>query len=744
MKYNKLLERQIKKHFPKNVSLEDPGIAAFLNVINQSYQSFERDKSISERASEIIEEEYIEINQSLNEEIKNRKNSIENLKKTIGLISDEPIDANYNDLIFISNYLNNEVQNRKKAETIFTSLINNIQTGILLKDLDGKIIFINKLFCEIFEIEVEPKDIIDKSFDEFKPAILLKLKDPERFIIETTNKLAAKKIDLLNIIEFNNGKTVEQNYIPIIQENTCVGHLWNYSDISERKEKEETIRKNELLLTTSQEIAHIGSWEYNIITEKVEWTKEIYSIRGIDPIKDKANYSIFINGIHPDDKAMVNAKLMEAINNTISFNIHYRIIKPDGEIRIVNDIGNTIVNAEGKNEIIRGTIQDVTLRKKIEEEILKQKQFTEDILNNIPADIAVFDKNHNYLYLNPKAVSDRNLRDWMIGKNDFDYCKLKGTSTKLATRRRVFFNEAIDTKISRDWVDEHVTNTGETNFIFRRFYPYFEKDELQFVIGYGIDITSRRKTEIELEGMMKSMSRVNKELEQFAFSASHDLQEPLRMVTSFLAQLDKKYGTSLDEKGRTYLNFAVDGAKRMRQMILDLLEYSRIDRLDDFELEEVDLNEIINEIITLHQVKIEEKKAKMLVDNLPKLKIYRTPIRQVFQSFIDNSLKYSKEDIPPEIKITSKENLTNWQFSITDNGIGIRPEYFEKVFVLFQRLHNRDKYTGTGIGLSIAKKIIYNMNGEIWIESQENIGTTFHFTIFKNKNESITHSISRR
>jgi len=152
----------------------------------------------------------------------------------------------------------------------------------------------------------------------------------------------------------------------------------------------------------------------------------------------------------------------------------------------------------------------------------------------------------------------------------------------------------------------------------------------------------------------------------------------------------------------------------------------------------------VGTIITLHQVKIEEKKAKMLVDNLPKLKIYRTPIRQVFQSFIDNSLKYSKEDIPPEIKITSKENLTNWQFSITDNGIGIRPEYFEKVFVLFQRLHNRDKYTGTGIGLSIAKKIIYNMKGEIWIESQENIGTTFHFTILKNKNESITHSISRR
>jgi len=731
MKYNNLLERQIKKHFPENVSLDDPGIVAFLNVINQSYQSFERDKSLSQRVSEINEEEYIEINKTLNEEINIRNNSIENLKKTIGLITDEPLDFSNNDLMSLANYLNKQIHSRKKAETIFTSLINNIQTGILLKDIDGKIIFINKLFCEIFEIDDEPKNIIDKNFNDLKKIILKKLKDPESFIKNAEIKLAAKKIDLLNIIELVNGKILEQSYIPIIQENTCIGHLWNYADITERKEKEETIRKNEILLTTSQEIAHIGSWEYNILTEKVEWTKEIYSIRGIDPEIDKANYNVFINGIHPEDKAMVNAKLMEAIKNTISFNIHYRIIKPDGDIRIVNDIGNTIVNAEGQNELIRGTIQDVTLRKKIEQEILQQKQFTEDILNNIPADIAVFDKDHNYLYINPTAIADKKLRDWMIGKNDFDYSELKGTDTNIATKRRAYFNEAIETKISKDWVDEHLTKTGTTNFLFRRFYPYYEDDNLKFVIGYGIDITSRRKTEIELEGMMKSMARVNKELEQFAFSASHDLQEPLRMVTSFLAQLDKKYGNHLDEKGKTYLNFAVDGARRMRQMILDLLEYSRVDRLDEFELEEVDLNEVIEEIITLHQVKIQEKNATIIIGKLPKLKLYRSPIRQVFQSFIDNSLKYSKEDVTPEIIISSIEELNYWKFSISDNGIGIRTEYFEKIFVLFQRLHNRDKYSGTGIGLSIAKKIIYNMNGEIWLESKENIGTTFHFTIIK-------------
>lgn len=729
IEYSKLLERQIKKHFPTSNTSDDPGMVAFLNDVNKTYLSFDREKSRSKKANKNNEKKYIEINNSLNKKIEQTLSSKSSLKKITNKVTIAPQNTNGIDLISMSNYITKIIENSKKEREIYTSIINNVQKGVLLKDIDGNIFYVNEIFCELFDIKEQPKNIINKKFYKIKDRILLALKDSKEFIDKDKNTI--KRGKQYNIVELKNGKNLEQNYMPIFKEAICLGYLWIYNDISETKEKEEALHKNEQQLNSSQEIAHIGSWEYNILDKKMEWTKEIYSIRGIDPQTNEANYLLFINGIHPEDRLMVNAKLLEAINNAISFNIHYRIIKPDGGIRILNDIGNPFINTEGKVIFIRGTLQDVTLKKKIEEEILQQKKFTEDILNNIPADIAVFDKNHNYLFINQKAIADIKIRNWLIGKNDFDYCKLKGTNTIIASKRREFFNETITTKKNCDFVDEHTRKDGELSFIYRRYHPYFEKNELKFVIGYGIDISSKRKTEIELEGMMKSMSMVNKELEQFAFSASHDLQEPLRMVTSFLSQLDKKYGTLLDERGRTYLNFATDGAKRMRQMILDLLEYSRVDRLNDFELEEVDLNEIIEDVIKLYKIKIKEKSANIVVDTLPKLKIHKTNIRQVFQSFIDNSLKYSKQNVPAEISISCAENTNNWQFSITDNGIGINSEYFEKIFVLFQRLHNRDKYSGTGIGLSIVKKIIYNMNGEIWLESQENIGTTFHFTIIK-------------
>jgi len=729
IEYSKLLERQIKKHFLTSNTSDDPRMVAFLNDVNKTYLSFDREKSRYKKANKNNEKKFIEINNSLNKKIEQTLISKSSLKKTTNIVTIDPQNLNGIDLISISNYITKIIENSKKEKEIYTSIINNVQNGILLKGIDGNIFYVNETFCKLFDIKEQPKNIINKKINKIKDSVLFALKDSKEFIDKDKTTIVEGK--LYNIIELKNGKTLEQNYIPILKEEICLGYLWIYNDISETKEKEEALQKNEQQLNSSQEIAHIGSWEYNILDKKMEWTKEIYSIRGIDPQIKEATYSLFINGIHPEDRLMVNAKLKEAINNAISFNIQYRIIKLDGGTRILNDIGNPIVNAEGKVIFIRGTIQDVTLKMKIEEDILQQKKFTEDILNNIPADIAVFDKNHNYLFINQKAIADIKIRNWLIGKNDFDYCKLKGTNTLIASKRREFFNETLTKRINCDFVDEHTRKDGELSFIYRRYHPYFEKNELKFVIGYGIDISSKRKTEIELEGMMKSMSMVNKELEQFAFSASHDLQEPLRMVTSFLSQLDKKYGILLDERGKTYLNFATDGAKRMRQMILDLLEYSRVDRLNDFELEEVNLNEIIKDVIKLYKIKIKEKNANIVVDTLPKLKIHKTNIRQVFQSFIDNSLKYSKQNVPAEISISCTENTNNWQFSITDNGIGINSEYFEKIFVLFQRLHNRDKYSGTGIGLSIVKKIIYNMNGEIWLESQENIGTTFHFTIIK-------------
>jgi light-regulated signal transduction histidine kinase (bacteriophytochrome) len=252
------------------------------------------------------------------------------------------------------------------------------------------------------------------------------------------------------------------------------------------------------------------------------------------------------------------------------------------------------------------------------------------------------------------------------------------------------------------------------------------------------DITERKKSEMnlaqlndDLQKHIKELAISNAELEQFAYVASHDLQEPLRMVTSFMTQLEKKYSDVVDDRGRQYIHFAVDGGKRMRQIILDLLDFSRVGRTED-DQEEVDFNKLINEILVLYKRQIQELRASIVFENLPTLQTYKTPLRQVFQNLIGNSLKYNKTGRAPIIKISYKETKTLFQFSVIDNGIGIAREYFDKIFIIFQRLHNKDEYSGTGMGLAITKKIIENLGGQIWVESIEGSGSTFYFTMVKN------------
>lgn len=233
-----------------------------------------------------------------------------------------------------------------------------------------------------------------------------------------------------------------------------------------------------------------------------------------------------------------------------------------------------------------------------------------------------------------------------------------------------------------------------------------------------------------LEQQTKELKLSNSELEQFAYVASHDLQEPLRMITSFMKRLDDNYSEVIDDKGRKYIQFAVDGAQRMRQIIVDLLEFSRIGRMED-KHEHVDLRELITEIESSYTELIQRRALIMKVSDLPTLKTFKAPIRQVFQNLISNAIKYQKPGNIPEIKIHCNEKESSWEFSVADNGIGIAEEFYDQLFVIFKRLHTNGTYQGTGMGLAVTKKIIENLGGRIWISSEEGKGSTFYFTILK-------------
>jgi len=416
------------------------------------------------------------------------------------------------------------------------------------------------------------------------------------------------------------------------------------------------------------------------------------------------------------------------IKNQIPFQIQLDKKKKNGILYWIDLSMNPVFNDD--NVLMNWVLveRDISDRIKISHEIEKQKKFNEDILNNIPTDIAVFSPDHNYLFLNKHAIKNDEIRNWMINKNDFDYARMKGIDDAMAKKRWNIFEDAVDQKKTIQWIDEHKKPDGKTSYVLRNFYPYFEKDTLKFVIGYGLDITERKQIEIQLNEAFESIQKTNNELEQFAYVASHDLQEPLRMVTSFLSQLEKKYGDSLDEKATDYIYYAVDGAKRMRHIILDLLEYSRAGKSNE-KLKDIDINDVMKEIEILYSQQILELNASIIKTNLPVIHTHKTPIRQAFQNLISNALKYHKNGIPPEIKIECYAENSNWHFVVSDNGIGIEPAYHEKIFIIFQRLHSKEEYSGTGIGLAITKKIIESIGGTIWLNSEKNKGCAFHFTI---------------
>lgn len=281
----------------------------------------------------------------------------------------------------------------------------------------------------------------------------------------------------------------------------------------------------------------------------------------------------------------------------------------------------------------------------------------------------------------------------------------------------------------------------ETNGRVGWFEARLQQLESGQILAIVRDITSRKMAETRLQELLLErqevaqlhsqraveLARSNAELEQFAYVASHDLREPLRMVRNFCSLLQEKYENVLDEKGVAYIGYAADGAKRMQFMVDDLLEYSRVGR-GEYKFVNISLSSIIQQVMENLQASIEESRATIEYFDLPVIYVDVQRLTQLLQNLISNSIKFSG-DCPPKIQILYTSTDTKWKFEVRDNGIGIESQYFEKVFLMFQRLHCHSKYHGTGVGLAICKRIVEQHGGEIWIESELGQGTSVFFTL---------------
>ena len=381
------------------------------------------------------------------------------------------------------------------------------------------------------------------------------------------------------------------------------------------------------------------------------------------------------------------------------------------------------------------------------EEMGQQRAFYEDILNGLPADVAVFDREHRYLFLNPVAEKNQDIRRWLIGRTNFDYVQHEGLTTDMAKRRHELFKKVMQSGHRLQWEDRTEVN-GKEQVTLRRLSPVYVNGEVQFVVGYGTDITKIKQAEsiirnhnqvlkaqveertLELQQTNKELHRSNADLESFAYAASHDLQEPLRMITSFLQMIKKSQGDRLDEDGQEYIEFALSGVKRLTGLIRALLNYSRLDQ-QEFALCETDMETVVKDRLADLSTLIEERKAEIQFRSLPtSLECEPVMLGMVFYNIIGNAIKFNRSELP-RINIWSEEKPDQWVFYIQDNGIGIPADKKDQIFEPFKRLHSVQEFAGTGVGLASCRKIIERHGGEIHLTSEMGKGTTFYFTLPK-------------
>lgn len=481
-------------------------------------------------------------------------------------------------------------------------------------------------------------------------------------------------------------------------------------------------------------------WDLDFVNGKIFWGDNYLKLFGHSFIDDaKADFEYWESQIHPDDhKRVVESFKACLANGDLKWKSEYRFKNINGKYFDVVDRAFVVRDETGNPVRMVGALQDVTDKVAAFEEIRRSNERFEKVADATNEAIWDWDLIDDVLYQGPgyfklfgnilkKPFSD--FKNWAKYVHPDDIEDIINICDRVIKDKSVYYF-ANDYRFLK-------SNGTYANVVDRARIIRDDDGKAIRMVGAMQDVTSIKEYEnslknmnLNLENQALELKRYNEELEQFAYVVSHDLQEPLRMISSFLILLEKKYDPIIDETGKKYIHFAVDGAKRMRQIILDLLDFSRVGRSDE-ELEIIDLNDIIKDVETVFKPEIEAKNAEINVSDMPKINNYKTPLDQLFQNLIGNALKYQKQGEKPVINIFCEEQDMHYKFTVEDNGIGIDSEYFDRIFVIFQRLHGRDEFKGTGIGLALVKKIIDNLQGKIWVESKVDLGTKFIFTIKK-------------
>ena len=634
-----------------------------------------------------------------------------------------------------------------------------------LIDAEGKLLSMNANGCGLMEIDdfsaLQGHDWVDFWPDPAQVRVALKEAETTGFANFQAFCPTAKGTPKWWDVQITRVRNDETNSISFLSSSRDITHLKQVEESLKEKnaelqaanaklEKRASLREEELLASNSAlvdeikqrnaaetqfetvfESAPIGIVLGNLKGELVAANDAMTKMLGYSK-KELLSFS-FRDLTHPEDLDSSNTLVKQLVAQEFAqVTVDKRYRHRDGHCIWATLAAAVTTDSGGKPKYIIAQIIDRTEELNAQAALQASKDRLETVLNTMSEGLVVHNADWEIIDCNPSAEAILGLsREQLEGKQDPSIRIIKEDGSDFSDEER-YAKMAIKTGEPQRGVMGIQRSCGSTTWILGHSVPIMlENNEVGAVVSSFTDITEMRNATQALQAHSEQLERSNRDLQDFAYVASHDLQEPLRMVSSYVQLLERRYGDQLDDKAKEYMHFAVDGATRMKGLINDLLAYSRVGTQGD-PFRNVSSEELLKQVTANLKLKLKASSAELTHDPLPT--VYGDPaqLTSVLQNLIGNALKYHA-DAPPDIHLSAEaikdEDKDVWRFAVQDKGIGIDKPNLEAIFALFTRLHTRDSYSGNGIGLTICRRILERHGGRIWAESLPGQGATFYFTL---------------
>ncbi|WP_247001519.1 PAS domain S-box protein [Halosolutus gelatinilyticus] len=610
-----------------------------------------------------------------------------------------------------------DITDRKRRERERRRVIRALEAareGISLLDASGEFIYVNDAYADTFRYD--PDEMVGKHWDDLGIE-----SNPSRFYDDILPRLAdeGQWSGTTTCVRSDGSTFPSQHSLTYTEDGELICLV---RDITEQRKRKRRLRETRAQLDMATKAASVGLWTWDIRDDVVTADEYLAESHGIDPAEAAAGVPMdaFYESILAGDRERTWTRLERAVEETGELNAEYRVRNEDGGLMWMIARGEIEYDDAGEPIRINGAVSDITQRKRRERQLEKSERRYRTLAENFPnGAVGMYDHDLRFTLTEGRALGDT------LPSAD----QLEGDRIPALLRS----DTAADLEaLFRAAIEDGEMNSTTTEFCGRHWRVWAAPlrdatDEIFAGLSFAQDITERVEYERRLEELITRLGESNERLEQFAYAASHDMQEPLRMVSSYLQLIEHRYADELDEDGEEFLEFAVNGAERMREMIEGLLAYSRVETQGD-PFKPADLEEVLDDVTEDLSMRIEESDAAIETESLPRVRGDAGQLRQVFQNLLINAIEYSGDD-PPRVRVSAEREGETWVVSVRDEGIGIEPASQDRIFEVFQRLHSRDEHAGTGIGLALCQRIVERHGGEIHVDSAPGEGATFSFTL---------------